>query len=107
MTRSSPSTLIGPSAVLTIVVAACGAAPPVRPVAPVFDTIAPLIGSTESEDRTTYSLADGRIWQRQNDQFRVIYDMPGEETLFVAGTDPEGAYVLLVGSQDGLPAECS
>ena len=32
--------------------------------------------------------------------------MPGSRTLFVAGTDTEGTFVALVGSQDGLPDEC-
>ena len=43
---------------------------------------------------------------RANDQFRLLYDMPGSRTLFVAGHDQQGTFVALVGSQDGLPVSC-
>ncbi len=91
---------------LMAVVAACGVSLPVRPAAPMIDTIGVLSGINASTDRTTYTLADGRVWDRPNDQFRVAYDMPAAQTLFVAGADQDGTYVLLVGGQEGLPEDC-
>jgi len=92
--------------IATAIVVGCGVEPPVKPPPPVIDTIGVLAGLAEFDGRVRYSLADGRQWDHPKDQFRILYDMPGRDTLFVAGTDSVGAYVLLVGSQDGLPVDC-
>jgi len=68
--------------------------------------IGPLLNVNEGDSRTMFSLADGTSWARDNDQFRTLYDLRGENTLFVAGHDNQGDYVLLVGDQDGLPEDC-
>jgi hypothetical protein len=64
------------------------------------------MSSSEGDERTTYSLVDGRTWVRPNDQFRILYELQSGATLFVAGSDNDGEYVLLIGGQDGLPAAC-
>lgn len=92
--------------IATAIVVGCGPELPVKPPPPVIDTIGVLAGLAEFDGRIRYSLADGRQWDRPKDQFRILYDMPGRDTLFVAGTDRIGAYVLLVGGQDGLPVGC-
>lgn len=92
--------------IVNVIVVGCGFEPPVKPPPPVIETIGVLAGLAEFDGRVRYSLADGRQWDRPKDQFRILYDMPGRDTLFVAGADSVGAYVLLVGSQDGLPVDC-
>ena len=57
-------------------------------------------------DTTRYELEDGRIWQRQTDQFRVVYDHGGSGSLLVVGNDDEGDYVIVAGGIEGLPPEC-
>lgn len=92
--------------IVGLVVAGCSAVPATRPDFPEFQAVGVLSGIEAFEARTVYTLADGRTWDRPNDQFRVAYDMPAAQTLFVAGQDQEGLYVLLIGSQQGLPADC-
>jgi hypothetical protein len=95
------------SVVLTIaIVAGCGGIP-VKPAPPNLDTVGPLAGVSEGAESITYTLADGTVWAQPRDQFRILYDMPSGPTLFVAGTDRHGRYVLLIGGQDGLPDECT
>ena len=93
-------------AIVVGAVAACGTAPLTRPPAAALDVVGPLQNVSEFESRTQYSLVDGTVWARPNDRFRVLYDMPGSNTLFVSGHDSQGEYVLLVGDQDGLPEGC-
>ena len=92
---------------LLAVAGACSVSLPVRPADQSIEKIGVVTGGTDSQDRTTYTFADGSAWDRPKDQYRVIYDLMGRQTLFVAGTDQDGTYVLLVGSQDGLPADCA
>jgi hypothetical protein len=87
--------------------AGCADALPRRPDASALDVVGRLLAVNESDTRTQYGLADGTTWARLNDTFRVLYDLPGENTLFVAGHDSQGEYVLLVGDQDGLPPGCA
>lgn len=89
-----------------LIVGACGQAVPTRPPGQQLDTVATLAGLSVSEDRAWYDLADGTTWSRPTDQFRVLYDMPSTTTLFVAGVDGKGEYVLLIGGQEGLPENC-
>ena len=98
--------LILAALVVSAIAAGCGEAP-VRPQRPTVDMVGPLAGIQEGDDRITYSLQDGRQWVRGRDEFEVVYDFPSGPTLFVALPDPAGSYVLLVGGQDGLPADCS
>lgn len=86
-----------------VVLLGCGTP---RPAPSQIETAGELVSSSASEGQSLYSLADGTSWVRPNDQFRVLYDMPGTRTLFVSGTDGQGTFVALVGSQDGLPADC-
>ena len=86
-------------------VAACGAVP-VRPEPPTVDMVGPLAAVHEFDDSITYELQDGREWARPKAEYEVVYDMPSGATLFVGLSDPRGSYVLLVGGQDGLPADC-
>jgi hypothetical protein len=94
---------------LTVIVVstACSTPVPVRPPPQALEVVAPLLSVSEFETRTMYSLTDGTSWTREKDQFRVLYDLPGVNTLFVAGRDAQGEYVLLVGDQDGLPDGCA
>jgi hypothetical protein len=80
---------------------------PTRPAFPDFQTIGEVASVSEGAADTTYSLSNGQVWKRQNGQFRVAYDMSGDRTLFIAGQDQQGAYILLVGSQQGLPDDCT
>lgn len=88
------------------VLASCSSSTVTRPDFLEFQAVGVLGGIEEFETRTVYTLADGRKWDRPNDQFRVAYDMPAAQTLFVAGQDKDGAFVLLIGGQQGLPADC-
>lgn len=86
-------------------VVTCGQVPR-RPAGPQLDVVSPLLGQTISEDRVWYTLGNGTTWSRSVGQFRVLYDLPSTTTLFVAGTDEAGEYVLLIGGQDGLGPDC-
>jgi hypothetical protein len=101
---------LGRSSLLALAVglAATGCSPfaAARPDAQTLQAVGILSGSSEAEAKTTYTLSDGRTWDRPKDEFRVVYDMPSGETLFVAGQDNAGTYVLLIGGQEGLPADC-
>ncbi len=101
---------IGRSALLTLAVgmaaAACSPFATTRPSDQTFEEVGILSGLREGDARITYTLADGRVWDRPKDQFRIVYDMAGGGTLFVAGRDTEGPYVLLIGGQQGLPLDC-
>lgn len=101
---------IGRSALLALLVglvaAGCSPFAATRPGAQTFEAVGILTGLSEGDTRITYTLADGRVWDRPKDQFRIVYDMPAGETLFVAGQGQGGTYVLLIGGQQGLPADC-
>jgi hypothetical protein len=94
-------------AVLVAVLAACGVPAPSSPRWVSIETVGILADERVYADHTEYILSDGRMWTRQNDGFRIAYQAPSGSTLFVAGSDDDGAYVLLVGGQDGLPPECA
>lgn len=102
--------LVGRSSLLALVVGlvATGCSPlaAVRPDPQTFQTVGILSGIHEANETTTYLFADGRIWDRPKDQFRLVYDLPAGETLFVAGQDKTGTYVLLIGGQEGLSPDC-
>lgn len=89
-----------------LVVGACDQAVPTRPPDQQLDTVGTLADMSVGEDRAWYNLADGTTWSRPTDQFRVLYDLPSRTTLFVAGIDGQGEYVLLIGGMDGLPEDC-
>ena len=101
---------LGRSSLLALVVglAATGCSPlaATRPDAQTFQAVGILSGLSEFDKRIAYTLEDGRTWDRPKDQFRIVYDLPAGETLFVAGLDKTGTYVLLIGGQDGLPPDC-
>lgn len=92
---------------LFAVVAACGAPAPSAPRSISIQTVGLLADERVYADHTEYILADGRMWTRPNGEFRVAYQAPSGSTLFIAGTDDRGPYVILVGGQDGLPSECA
>lgn len=101
---------ISRSALLTlavgIVATACSPLAATRPDDQRFEAVGILSDLREGATRITYTLADGRVWDRPKDQFHIVYDLPSRETLFVAGQDKDGTYVLLIGGQQGLPADC-
>ena len=99
--RSSPLILV-----FGLAATACSPLAATRPDAQTFQAVGLLAGVSEGDTRTTYTLADGRTWDRPKAQVRVVYDMPSGETLFVAGQDRTGTHVLLVGGQEGLPPDC-
>lgn len=103
MRRTGALTLV---ASLAIAFVACGEVP-VKPERPTVDMVGPLAGIQEGNKRITYTLEDGRQWVRARDEYEVVYDLPSGPTLFVALSNPAGTFVLLVGGQDGLPADCS
>ena len=107
MVRVDASLPLAVGLTLMAIAGACSVSLPVRPAAPSIEKIGIVTGVNAYTDRTTYTFADGSAWDRPNDQYRVIYDLMGRQTLFVAGTDQDGTYVLLVGSQDGLPVDCA
>jgi hypothetical protein len=86
--------------------AACGQQTPSRPSPIAIHTIGLLADEQVYKDHTVYVLADGRRWDRPNAAFRIAYQAQSDSTLFIAGEDGQGTYVLLVGGQDGLPADC-
>lgn len=92
-------------AAIALAIAGCGEVP-VRPEPPTVDMVGPLGSVREFDDRVTYDLQDGRQFARPKADYKLVYDMPSGPTLFVALSDPRGSYVLLVGGQEGLPAEC-
>lgn len=75
---------------------------PDAPWPPLLQTIGILAGLREDAGTFAYTLIDGRTWTRVKDQFRIRYDMASDRTLFVAGNDEQGSYVLLIGSQQGV-----
>ena len=100
--------------IAVLVCASCGGAspgpsssPPQRPPAIEADTIGLLVGEHVYADRTEFLLANGTSWTRPNSGFRRVYDRPAGSTLFIAGSDSSGPWVLLVGGQDGLPSDCT
>jgi hypothetical protein len=92
--------------VVGLVATGCSPLAASRPDAQGFEAVGILSGLSEANTTTTYTFADGRTWDRPKDQFRVVYDMPAGETLFVAGQDKTGPYVLLIGGQQGSPPDC-
>lgn len=89
------------------ILGSCADPLPSRPAASALDVVGVLLSVNEFDARTQYGLVDGTTWARPNDKFRILYDVPGENTLFVAGHDSQGEFVLLVGDQDGLPVDCT
>lgn len=87
---------------------ACGTreSVPTRPPLPILDTVGVLAGDEAYADHRVFRLTSGRVWDRPNEAFRIAYDRAARSTLFVAGADSEGVFVLLIGGQEGLPAAC-
>jgi len=81
--------------------------PGVKPSPPTLELAGELQTSHESDGSITYFLKDGRQWGKPTADFRIAYDMASDSTLLVAGSDSEGEFVALVGSQPGLPAGCT
>jgi hypothetical protein len=104
--RSERTSRVGTVLLIGAAVTACGAPLPSRPSPIAIETIGLLADEQIYADHTVFILADGRRWERPNDEFRIAYQAPAGSTLFIAGTDSRGTYVLLVGGQDGLPAQC-
>ncbi len=104
------------SVALLVVISGCATNPPttptgspagVKPSPPAIELAGELQTSHESDGSITYFLKDGRQWRKPTDAFRIAYDMASDRTLFVAGSDSNGEFVALVGSQPGLPAGCT
>jgi hypothetical protein len=91
-----------------MLVVACGTTGPISTRPPLRDL--ETVGLLETEelyaDHRVFRLKGGQVWDRPNDAFRVAYEQPAGSTLFVAGSDAEGTFVLLIGGQDGLPSTC-
>jgi hypothetical protein len=90
---------VQPTAVLT---PASTPMPSTTPVLAVGILLDELIGA----QTTRYRMSDGTTWERANDAFHVLYHQPSGSTLFLASVDSAGPFVMLIGGQDGLPAEC-
>lgn len=79
---------------------------PTRPAAQAVDVVGVVASVDAGGDWIRYRLADGRVWERTTGAFRVVYDRGGPGGLLVVGHDGRGWYVVVAGSQEGLPAEC-
>ncbi len=98
---------VGRAVLMAAAVAACGAPAPSHPPRIAIETVGLLADERVYADHTEYELQDGRTWARPNDEFRIAYQAPSGSTLFIAGADDGGPYVLMIGGQDGLPPECT
>jgi len=93
--------------VALLVASACQSlTPSSRPRSQVISTVGVVEDTEEHSDRLVIRLVGGQVWERPKDQFRIIYQAGSSPTLFVAGLDSKGTYVLLIGSLPGLPQEC-
>ena len=106
--RMAPARALAAVIISAVLAGGCGTPAPIptRPPFPNLETIGVLATQEIYADRRVFRLADGRVWGRSNEAFRIPYAQPAGSTLFVAGSDSLGTFVLLIGGQQGLPAEC-
>lgn len=95
------------SLLIALAAAGCGATPQLPANLATPSTVGALTGLREDAVGVTYTLADGSKWTTANAPARVVYDFPGERTLFVAAAGAgREALIALVGNQQGAPTEC-